>query len=179
MKKILITLSLLLIFVCTSCDYDPVDFVSVGTFYSDNWIFNNKKFPKAKYIITEITKEEYDSSNNVNVFIDDSLENLKKQIYLKIEFYLYSIANDKYIQVEVTKIKPINNKVHYYYGNFKIIDENIDFSGRIYLYLSEGSASNNRDGFYLQNEKYECIIQCRGMNLEELIKEEGDYKDEA
>ena len=28
-------------------------------------------------------------------------------------------------------------------------------------------------------QKYECIIQCRGMNLEELIKEEGDYKDEA
>ena len=94
MKKICILLSLIFVLMCSGCGI-KMEPILEGTYYSYDEE-NNETFSKAKFIIKEISKEEYEQANGKNVFIDGSTYFKEDKIYLSIEFYLYAIATEQY-----------------------------------------------------------------------------------
>lgn len=99
MKKICILLSLITMLICSGCGptYKPL---LEGTFYSESFSFQNEDkkeiFNQARITIKEITKEEYEEANGVNVFIDGYTSQVEEKRYLSIEFYLYSVETEQY-----------------------------------------------------------------------------------
>lgn len=75
MKKIYILLSLMIMLICSSCVLTKKPILE-GTYFSDNFVFQKEdmegKFSNAKVTIKEITKDEYEEANGVNVLIDGS-----------------------------------------------------------------------------------------------------------
>lgn len=54
------------------------------------------QFSKAKVTIKEITKEEYEEANGINVLIDGYTSQVEEKRYLEFKLYLYSIETEQY-----------------------------------------------------------------------------------
>ncbi len=66
MKKILITISIFMLLICAGC-VPKLNPIETGEYYAEGEK-ENKVFKKAKLEIYEITKEEYELANGINVF---------------------------------------------------------------------------------------------------------------
>ena len=68
MKKILIAISIIMLLICAGCvpKLNPIETVE---YYAEGEK-ENKVFKKAKLEMYEITKEEYELANGINVFED-------------------------------------------------------------------------------------------------------------
>ncbi len=66
MKKILIAISIIMLLICAGC-VPPLYPIETGEYYAEGEK-ENKVFKKAKLEIYEITKEEYELANGINVF---------------------------------------------------------------------------------------------------------------
>ena len=86
-----------------------------GTYTSYNEE-KNETFSKGKLTIKEITKEEYEEANGINVFIDGSTDQRQEKRYLSIEFYLYSIETKQYEKVTLSNFKYLGETPHSYYS---------------------------------------------------------------
>ena len=99
MKKICILLSLIFVLMCSGCGPTKKPLLE-GTFYSIEVSSKNEdmkdKFSEAKVTIKEITKEEYEEANGVNVLIDGYTSQIEEKRYLSIELYLYAIETAQY-----------------------------------------------------------------------------------
>ena len=119
MKKICILLSLIFVLMCSGCGI-KMEPILEGTYYSYDEE-NNETFSKAKFIIKETNKEEYEQANGKNVFIDGSTYFKEDKIYLSIEFYLYAIATEQYELVTLIDLKYSTGTGHCYYGKANLM----------------------------------------------------------
>ena len=104
MKKICILFSLIMMLMCSGCGPTKKPILE-GTYSSNKFRFHNEErkneFSQAKVTIKEITKEEYEEANGVNVFIDGYTSQIEEKRYLSIELYLYAVETDQYEKVKL------------------------------------------------------------------------------
>lgn len=112
MKKICILLSLMIMLFCSGCGPTKKPLLE-GTYSSNKFRFHNEErkneFSQAKVTIKEITKEEYEEANGVNVFIDGYTSQVEEKRYLSIELYLYAIETDQYEMVTLYMLHFVEN----------------------------------------------------------------------
>ena len=96
MKKICILLSLIFVLMCSGCGI-KMEPILEGTYYSYDEE-NNETFSKAKFIIKEISKEEYETANKVYSLINDNYKDYEPLLDIKA-----SIDADSYSLVELVK----------------------------------------------------------------------------
>lgn len=112
MKKICILLSLMIMLICSGCGPTKKPLLE-GTYSSDKFEFRNEetkdKFNQAKVTLKEITKEEYEKANGVNVFIDGYTSQIEEKRYLSIELYLYATETEQYELVTLFDIDYVEN----------------------------------------------------------------------
>ncbi|MCM1259905.1 MAG: hypothetical protein NC182_03085 [Prevotella sp.] len=104
MKKICILFGLIIMLICSGCG--PIKKpILEGKYSSKAFNFHNEDmkdvFSEAKVTIKEITKEEYEEANGINVFIDGYTSQIEEKRYLSIEIYLYSIETEQYEKVKL------------------------------------------------------------------------------
>jgi hypothetical protein len=87
-----------------------------GTYTSYNEK-KNETFSKGKFTIKEITKEEYEEANGINVFIDGYIPQKDEKRYLSIELYLYAVETEQYELVKLIDVKYSTGTGQCYYGN--------------------------------------------------------------
>lgn len=110
-KKLFLVLGVILFsLVISGCT--SVSYLKEGTYVSNNNI-DNGDFKKAKYIISKIDKETFDSHNGVNVFIDAASSSNNPK-YLLIELYLLSNATNKFELVTLSNIKHMGGTTNQY-----------------------------------------------------------------
>lgn len=115
MKRIGLIFSLFIVLMCSGCG--PIlEPLIEGTYTSYNEE-KNETFSKGKFTIKEITKEEYEEANGVNVFIDGYIPQKDEKRYLSIELYLYSVETNQYEKVKLIDIEYSTGTGHCYYGN--------------------------------------------------------------
>ena len=74
----------------------------------------NKVFKKAKLEMYEITKEEYELANGINVFEDATYRGKENHRYLSIKIYVYSEETQNYELVTLSEIKFAEGTPHRY-----------------------------------------------------------------
>lgn len=114
MKKICILFSLIMMLMCSGCGPTLKPLIE-GTYTSYNEE-KNETFSKGKLTIKEITKEEYEEANGINVFIDGYIPQKDEKRYLSIELYLYAVETNQYELVKLIDIKYSTGTGHCYYG---------------------------------------------------------------
>ncbi len=115
MKKICILFSLIMMLMCSGCG--PIlEPLIEGTYTSYNEK-KNETFSKGKFTIKEITKEEYEEANGINVFIDGYIPQKDEKRYLSIELYLYAVETEQYELVKLIDVKYSTGTGQCYYGN--------------------------------------------------------------
>lgn len=115
MKKICILFSLIMMLMCSGCG--PIlEPLIEGTYTSYNEE-KNETFSKGKFTIKEITKEEYEEANGINVFIDGYIPQKDEKRYLSIELYLYAVETEQYELVKLIDVKYSTGTGQCYYGN--------------------------------------------------------------
>lgn len=116
MKKICILFSLIMMMIiCSGCG--PIlEPLIEGTYTSYNEE-KNETFSKGKFTIKEITKEEYEEANGINVFIDGYIPQKDEKRYLSIELYLYAVETEQYELVKLIDVKYSTGTGQCYYGN--------------------------------------------------------------
>ena len=91
MKKICILLSLIFVLMCSGCGPTKKPLLE-GTFYSIEVSSKNEdmkdKFSEAKVTIKEITKEEYEEANGVNVLIDGYTSQIEEKLNANQDYKL-------------------------------------------------------------------------------------------
>ncbi|MCM1259904.1 MAG: hypothetical protein NC182_03080 [Prevotella sp.] len=119
MKKICILFSLMMMLMCSGCG-PTLEPLIEGTYSSKAFNFHNEDmkgaFSEAKVTIKEITKEEYEEANGINVFIDGYTFQKDEKRYLSIELYLYSVETKQYELLNLIDIEGITGTRYYYYG---------------------------------------------------------------
>lgn len=112
MKKICILLSLMIMLICSGCGPTKKPLLE-GTYSSDKFEFRDEeikdKFSQAKVILKEITKEEYEKANGVNVLIDGYTSQIEEKRYLSIELYLYATETEQYELVTLFDFNYVEN----------------------------------------------------------------------
>mgnify|MGYP003204573909 FL=1 len=103
MKKILIAISIFMLLICAGC-VPKLNPIETGEYYADGEK-ENKVFKKAKLEIYEITKEEYELANGINVFEDATYRGKENHRYLSIKIYVYSEETQNYELVTLSEIK--------------------------------------------------------------------------
>ena len=114
MKKICILFSLIMMLMCSGCGPTLKPLIE-GTYTSYNEE-KNETFSKGKLTIKEITKEEYEEANGINVFIDGYIPQKDEKRYLSIELYLYAVETNQYELVKLIDVKYSTGTGHCYYG---------------------------------------------------------------
>ena len=142
MKKICILLSLMIMLFCSGCVPEMKPILE-GTYVSYDEE-NNTTFSKSKFTIKEITKEEYEDANGINVFIDGSTHQRQEKIYLSIEFYLYSVETEEYENVTLSNLSYTMGTKHCYNGEayLKINDKvyKDDYASFAFYYFGDDNA---------------------------------------
>lgn len=176
MKKILLVLSLLLVFVCTSCD-GAKGYLSTGnyelqyvTYYGledkENYPEELKAFNKLKYELKRITKEEYEQANGQNVFIDFYSNNKPEKVYLYLEVYIYYASSDEFEKVESKNIEIAYNgqNPYHYRGECAFKINNIDYTGIIGLYFSTRKDGSGNQEIVLTFDEKEYVMKFSEIN---------------
>lgn len=174
MKKVLFILSLLLVFVCTSCD-GPQRYLSTGNYELRNvryyGLIENidypeelKVFDKLKYELKRITEEEYEQANGQNVFIDIYPLNKSEKLYLNIEVYIYYADSDKFEKIECKNIESTfsgASNPYDYFGECTFKINETEYEGFINLcFSSNKSGTGTKDIGIISNEKEYVMNFC-------------------
>ena len=139
MKKMCSLLSLIFVLMCSGCGPTKKPLLE-GTFYSIEVSSKNEdmkdKFSEAKVTIKEITKEEYEEANGVNVLIDGYTSQIEEKRYLSIELYLYAIETAQYELVTLYEL-------HFLEGTQQM------FHSKAYLKINDNEYQDNSDALHL------------------------------
>ena len=127
MKKILITISIFMLLICAGC-VPKLNPIETGEYYAEGEK-ENKVFKKAKLEIYEITKEEYELANGINVFEDATYRGRKNHRYLSIKIYVYSEETQNYELVTLSEIKFIEGTPQGYLGKSYLKIGDIEYNG--------------------------------------------------
>ena len=127
MKKILIAISIVMLLICAGC-VPKLDPIETGEYYADGEK-ENKVFKKAKLEIYEITKEEYELANGINVFEDATYRGKENHRYLSIKIYVYSEETQNYELVTLSEIKFIEGTPQGYLGKSYLKIGDIEYNG--------------------------------------------------
>ena len=127
MKKILIAISIIMLLICAGC-VPPLYPIETGEYYADGEK-ENKVFKKAKLEIYEITKEEYELANGINVFEDATYRGRENHRYLSIKIYVYSEETQNYELVTLSEIKFIEGTPQGYLGKSYLKIGDTEYNG--------------------------------------------------
>lgn len=184
-QKIFIVLVMILFsIIITGCI--SLRHLKEGIYISNNNI-ENSEFTKSKYIITEIDKNKFNESNNINVFIDAASSNLNPR-YLLIELYLYSIDTNEFELVTLSNIHHMGGTPDQYTMDAYLKINDKEYNDKIIFHTDYFEIFNYAGSFILENSKIiegvyeneENIGQTRILKsrvvLREINKEEYDLK---
>ena len=118
-----------MVFICSGCVPHIYPLLE-GTYYSEEEKAN-EYFTKAKYELSEITKEQYEEAKGVNVFIDASSRGSNTKRYLLFELYLFCVATDQYEQVTITNYEYNEGTRYFYDGYAKLQIGNNIYEGEV------------------------------------------------
>ena len=127
MKKILIAISIFMLLICAGC-VPKLYPIETGEYYADGEK-ENKFFKKAKLEIYEITKEEYELANGINVFEDATYRGRENHRYLSIKIYVYSEETKNYELVTLSEIKFIEGTPQGYLGKSYLKIGDTEYNG--------------------------------------------------
>ena len=127
MKKILITISIIMLLICAGC-VPKLNPIETGEYYAEGEK-ENKVFKKAKLEIYEITKEEYELANGINVFEDATYRGKENHRYLSIKIYVYSEETQNYELVTLSEIKFIEGTPQGYLGKSYLKIGDTEYNG--------------------------------------------------
>ena len=127
MKKILIAISIFMLLICAGC-VPTLYPIETGEYYADGEK-ENKVFKKAKLEIYEITKEEYELANGINVFEDATYRGRENHRYLSIKIYVYSEETQNYELVTLSEIKFIEGTPQGYLGKSYLKIGDTEYNG--------------------------------------------------
>ena len=127
MKKILIAISIFMLLICAGC-VPTLYPIETGEYYADGEK-ENKFFKKAKLEMYEITKEEYELANGINVFEDATYRGRENHRYLSIKIYVYSEKTQNYELVTLSEIKFIEGTPQGYLGKSYLKIGDIEYNG--------------------------------------------------
>ena len=127
MKKILIAISIFMLLICAGC-VPTLYPIETGEYYADGEK-ENKFFKKAKLEMYEITKEEYELANGINVFEDATYRGRENHRYLSIKIYVYSEKTQNYELVTLSEIKFAEGTPHCYNGKSYLKIGDIEYNG--------------------------------------------------
>ena len=127
MKKILIAISIIMLLICAGC-VPPLYPIETGEYYAEGEK-ENKVFKKAKLEIYEITKEEYELANGINVFEDATYRGRENHRYLSIKIYVYSEETQNYELVTLSEIKFIEGTPQGYLGKSYLKIGDTEYNG--------------------------------------------------
>ena len=127
MKKILIAISIFMLLICAGC-VPKLNPIETGEYYADGEK-ENKFFKKAKLEMYEITKEEYELANGINVFEDATYRGRENHRYLLIKIYVYSEETQNYELVTLSEIKFIEGTPQGYLGKSYLKIGDIEYNG--------------------------------------------------
>ena len=127
MKKILIAISIFMLLICAGC-VPKLNPIETGEYYADGEK-ENKVFKKAKLEIYELTKEEYELANGINVFEDATYRGRENHRYLSIKIYVYSEETQNYELVTLSEIKFIEGTPQGYLGKSYLKIGDIEYNG--------------------------------------------------
>ena len=127
MKKILIAISIFMLLICAGC-VPKLNPIETGEYYADGEK-ENKVFKKAKLEMYEITKEEYELANGINVFEDATYRGRENHRYLSIKIYVYSEETQNYELVTLSEIKFIEGTPQGYLGKSYLKIGDIEYNG--------------------------------------------------
>ena len=127
MKKILVAISIIMLLICAGC-VPPLYPIETGEYYAEGEK-ENKVFKKAKLEIYEITKEEYELANGINVFEDATYRGRENHRYLSIKIYVYSEETQNYELVTLSEIKFIEGTPQGYLGKSYLKIGDIEYNG--------------------------------------------------
>ena len=127
MKKILIAISIIMLLICAGC-VPPLYPIETGEYYAEGEK-ENKVFKKAKLEMYEITKEEYELANGINVFEDATYRGRENHRYLSIKIYVYSEETQNYELVTLSEIKFIEGTPQGYLGKSYLKIGDTEYNG--------------------------------------------------
>lgn len=151
MKKILCLILLILMLSCVSCRPKQVSYedrvVITGDYFTIDGKIENKNgeyFSGAKYILKEITKEEYDIKNGENVFGIVVPRKKPKTEYFSIELYLLITETNQYEHATLTNIICGKNSFDLFNCDFIINSGTEDISGELHFWVDVLNKNLNR-----------------------------------
>ena len=127
MKKILIAISIFMLLICAGC-VPKLNPIETGEYYADGEK-ENKFFKKAKLEMYEITKEEYELANGINVFEDATYRGKENHRYLSIKIYVYSEETQNYELVTLSETKFIEGTPQGYLGKSYLKIGDTEYNG--------------------------------------------------
>ena len=152
MKKILIAISIFMLLICAGC-VPTLYPIETGEYYADGEK-ENKFFKKAKLEMYEITKEEYELANGINVFEDATYRGKENHRYLSIKIYVYSEKTQNYELVTLSEIKFAEGTPHCYNGKSYLKIGDIEYNGGYRAALDYFSTSKDI-GLFTDQDGYE------------------------
>ena len=127
MKKILIAISIFMLLICAGC-VPTLYPIETGECYAEGEK-ENKFFKKAKLEMYEITKEEYELANGINVFEDATYRGKENHRFLSIKIYVYSEETQNYELVTLSEIKFIEGTPQGYLGKSYLKIGDTEYNG--------------------------------------------------
>ena len=167
MKKILIAISIFMLLICAGC-VPKLNPIETGEYYAEGEK-ENKFFKKAKLEMYEITKEEYELANGINVFEDATYRGKENHRYLSIKIYVYSEETQNYELVTLSEIKFIEGTPQGYLGKSYLKIGDTEYNGGYRAALDYFPTSKdiglftNQDG-YEENFLFKLNNQNEGEN---------------
>ena len=167
MKKILIAISIFMLLICAGC-VPTLYPIETGEYYAEGEK-ENKFFKKAKLEMYEITKEEYELANGINVFEDATYRGKENHRYLSIKIYVYSEETQNYELVTLSEIKFIEGTPQGYLGKSYLKIGDAEYNGGYRAALDYFPTSKdiglftNQDG-YEENFLFKLNNQNEGEN---------------
>lgn len=153
MKKILIAISIFMLLICAGC-VPKLNPIETGEYYADGEK-ENKVFKKAKLEMYEITKEEYELANGINVFEDATYRGKENHRYLSIKIYVYSEETQNYELVTLSEIKFAEGTPHCYNGKSYLKIGDTEYSGYYDAALAFGIDNEKHISVFSDQKGYE------------------------
>ncbi len=127
MKHIRYLFIILSVFILTSCfvkNNKPRVVIPIGIYESDSFKPNEKNYLYGRIEIKEITDEEYEDSNGINVGIEDRTN---KCVHFNLGFYNKETNEFEYYDIKDFKLSHLNNRF-FWYSAILFSESNSDIS---------------------------------------------------
>ena len=114
-----------------------------------------QSFQESKIRIYEITKEEYELANGINVFEDATYRGKENHRYLSIKIYVYSEETQNYELVTLSEIKFAEGTPHCYNGKSYLKIGDTEYSGYYDAALAFGIDNEKHISVFSDQKGYE------------------------